>query len=65
MQLYEYAVYYPGGDDRPPTILANPKAILADDEDAVKRIAIREVSDDWEEVLGDLKVVVRPFCRCR
>ena len=65
MKLYEYAVIRQPSEAPRSTdkgeIVVQPTAILAKNEEAVKKIAARQIPDYVMDDIGQLEVVVRPF----
>ena len=67
MQLFEYAVYYPGRDATAtdagcePMLLEGPSPMVARSRREVERHAIRGLGDEWNDYLDDVVVVVRRF----
>lgn len=65
MKVYEYVAYYVPSKEqkeagRTATIILDSK-MLAEDEETVKRTAIRAISADYDAVIAQVKVEVRAF----
>lgn len=61
MKLYEVAVVMTDQTGKV-EIIVPPTPLMAANEDAAKLQAGRKIPRAFDEVLGDMQVLVRPFC---
>lgn len=59
MKLYEYAAIL--DDEDHAEVVVTPDWTLAEDEAHCLRIASRQIPDEYEDRLVDIKILVRPF----
>jgi hypothetical protein len=68
MKIFEYAVMYvpsnpsqkPEGRKTPQLVLP-PVAVLARDDAHARTLAARAIPKDWEDVIDEMQVAIRPF----
>ena len=66
MKVFEYMIVYdPSKGDKKkgaePKVLKNIEVVLAKDAQVVSMMAVREIPKDYEDRLGDIDILVRPF----
>lgn len=62
LKVYEYMVLlHPSDDEDVSRIIVDKKTVLGKDEKSVAMRATREIPTDYDDLLDQVEVVVRPF----
>jgi len=64
MNLFEYAVIFKGNEEDDPQLVVQITPLLAKDEKDVRAYGARAIPNEWADRIGELDILVRPFCCC-
>lgn len=61
--VYQYAVWFrdPKGDAEKDELISEVTSVTAQNDEHVKRIALRSLDAKWDDKLANIEVLVRPF----